>query len=432
MTKVLKDTTLNTLLLLSLIVACIITYYPILNNDFLYLWDDQWVVMNHYTGNGINWHNIWEILTSYYHGQYAPLNEYLYLVLYSINGYDSTIFHLASLLLHIVNTCLIYYILKKLLELHENTHSPSLIAWLAALIFAIHPFNVESVAWMSASKVLVYTLFYLLATIAYLKYLQYKKIRYYIITLVLFICSFLGKEQAVTFPLWLLLLHWFKNDNLTNKKIWIRLIPFFLLSIFFGVITMLSQSADGQGVLTDESTYPFWQRIVYACYAFTEYLFKCIIPYKLSYLYPFPAVIGTPLPKWLLIYPLLITIIIYLLQQNLKEKAILFSIFFFSLHIILVLHIIPLSRYTIIADRYVYLASIGIAFLIAYSIIYLYKALKISGRKLIIFLAIGYVFTLNIYTHSRCKVWHNSDTLKYQLKELLQHRNDYTSNIYNK
>ena len=179
------------------------------------------VVMNYYTESGINIQNIWNILTEFYHGQYAPFNEFLYLSLYSVFGYNPFVFHLASLLIHIVNSCLVFIVLKKLLALSgriPERDKVNLISFITALTFCIHPFNVESVAWMSASKVLVYAFFYLLATYTFLLYLERKKKRFYVYTVVLFIFSFLGKEQAVVFPLCMILIYWLLNYKLSDKK----------------------------------------------------------------------------------------------------------------------------------------------------------------------------------------------------------------------
>ena len=150
-----------------LIVVGFLVYYPILSNQLLDYWDDQWVVMNHYTEGGFNLQNIWSILTEFYHGQYAPFNEFLYLFLYTTFGYNPFVFHLASLVIHVINSCLVFILLKKILVLNARLQSAKvihLISFITALIFCIHPFNVESVAWMSASKIIVYALFYFLAT----------------------------------------------------------------------------------------------------------------------------------------------------------------------------------------------------------------------------------------------------------------------------
>ena len=175
-----------------LIVVGFLVYYPILSNQLLDYWDDQWVVMNHYTESGINIQNIWNILTEFYHGQYAPFNEFLYLFLYTAFGYNPFVFHLASLLIHVINSCLVFILLKKILILSGKVEliKVQMIAFITALIFCIHPFNVESVAWMSASKIIVYALFYFLATYTFLLFLERGKIRFYIYTIILFTFSF--------------------------------------------------------------------------------------------------------------------------------------------------------------------------------------------------------------------------------------------------
>ena len=206
-------------------------YFPVLGNDFLYQWDDQWVVMNHYTEGGLGLRNLWAILTGFHQGQYAPLNEGLYLILYAAVGYNPFWFHLASLALHAVNACLVYFCLCRLLSISSKfgVQRTQLIAFFASLLFAVHPFNVEAVAWISASKVLIYSFYYLLATLAFLSCLKHGKVKYYLLTLLLFVCSFLGKEQAVTFPLWMLLIYWLAGYSFKERKVWFSVTPFLLL-----------------------------------------------------------------------------------------------------------------------------------------------------------------------------------------------------------
>ncbi|SFK34082.1 hypothetical protein SAMN05216357_101371 [Porphyromonadaceae bacterium KH3CP3RA] len=409
-------------------VSAVVVYYPILNNQLLDFWDDQWVVMNYYTEGGFTIQNIWRILTEFYHGQYAPFNEYLYLVLYSIAGYNPFVFHLASLILHIVNTCLVFLVTEKLLTLCGKIDIKIIppVSLITSLIFCVHPFNVESVAWMSASKVLVYALFYLLATYTFLCYMKTAKTRFYIYTLLLYVFSFLGKEQAVVFPLWMLLIYWLLNRQLSDRKVWMATLPFFLLSVVFGIITIYSQYADGGGFLAGNDNYPLWQRIVFACYAYLEYLFKITFPFKLSYLYPFPSAIGDPLPNWLLVYPAVILIIAASLWTFIRQWPVAFGLLFFTVHIAIALHIIPLSRFAIVADRYAYLAVIGIGFILAYYGVMLYNGLKKRSLKLLtVMLFAGYLLYFGIYAHQRTYTWYDTDALKKELRELLKQRNDY-------
>lgn len=392
-------------------------YYPILGNDFLDFWDDQWVVMNSYTERGINIENLWAILTDFYHGQYAPFNEYLYLLLFNIAGYDPCVFHLASILIHSMNACLVFIVFRQILVLSNRVDLErlDLISFVTALLFAIHPFNVESVAWMSASKVLVYALFYLLATYTFLLYLINNKFVFYVFTLILFICSFWGKEQAVTFPVWLFLLLLCFN----RQKAWCLLLPFLFLSFWFGITTMISQGVNGEGLLTENTTYSLGQRLVYGCYSFFEYLFKSIFPIKLSYLYPFPAQVGEPLPIWLLTYPLLLFVLLVAFRKQLSKWPVALGLLIFTIHIIIALHIIPLARYAIVADRYAYISTIGICFIISY-----YVTKRLNNKSVCCFFAI-YILYMGIYSNQRTYVWYNTDTLKQELRDLLQRRDNY-------
>ncbi|MDR1171778.1 MAG: hypothetical protein LBL24_04915 [Bacteroidales bacterium] len=403
----------------------VILYLPLLKNQLLDFWDDQWAVMNEYTEGGFHLHNLWRILTEFYHGQYAPLNEYLYLALYEFFGYNPFHFHLASMLLHVANIGLAYATLRKLLILsgRVDRKNVNILSFLTILIFAVHPCNVESVAWMSASKVLVYALFYFGATYTFLLYIEKRKSIYYVWTALLYVLSFLGKDQAVTFPLWMLLVYWFLNFKLTDKPVWKTTIPFFVLSLVFGIVTMLSQSVSGQGVLTDAPAYPLWQRGVYGCYSLMEYLSKSLFPFKLSYLYPFPSAIGDPLPQWLLLYPALLIVIVVCLWKFLSHWALKFGLLFFLIHMAIVLNVVELSRFSIIADRYLYVALMGIGFITAYFLIC--QKMKPPGKIAVCTLFACYVLYLGIYSGMRIHAWHDTDTLKKEMRDLLKQRDDY-------
>lgn len=406
-----------------LVTAVFLVYYPILGNDFLDFWDDQWVVMNTYTEQGFVVENMWSVLTDFYHGQYAPFNEYLYLSLFNIAGYNPFVFHLASMLLHALNVCLVFIMLKQILTLSHRIDSNRInpITFLTALLFAIHPFNVESVAWMSASKVLVYALFYLLATYTFLLYLKNSRFIFYVLTLFLFLFSFFGKEQAVAFPVWLSFILLFHN----KQKMWRLLVPFFILSFWFGITTMVSQGVNGEGVLTENVTYPFGQRLVYACYSFFEYLFKSAFPVKLSYLYPFPTTVGESLPIWLSVYPMLLIVLIMAFRKLLCEWPIALGLGVFLIHIIIALHIIPLSRYAVVADRYAYISTIGVCFIISY------YTIKYLNNKFVCAICVTYIMYMGICSNQRTYVWHDTDTLKEELRGLLRRRENYNMEYSN-
>lgn len=426
-----KSLTLSNAWRISLLICLtVLAYYPVFTHRFLYNWDDQWVVQNVYTDSGLTLLNLRDVLTEYYNGQYAPVNETWYILLHAINGYDPFVFHTGSLLIHIANVLLVYSFLKQLLRLAATFSEVSVnrISFISALLLALHPFLVESVAWLSASKIIIYVLFYLLALKAYLKYIETNKRSWYWLTIGYFLLSFGGKEQAVTLPLTLLLLDYTLQRNLRSKKVWQEKIPFVLLTLAGGIITILSQADNGQGLLGSGKDYPIYQKIIFASYCLTEYLIKCVLPVNLMYIYPFPNPIGEPLPLRFWIYPFAIVATALLFLSFWKQRWIFFGICFFLIHLTTVLHLIPMSRFTIIADRYVYLSAVGVMFIIAY----LYDKMITEKKAYTAVLVTGmlcYCLCLGLYTHARSKVWHNGATLKKEVHDIVKERPDYKTRI---
>lgn len=332
----LKDLCANpvtALILLALV--CLVTYWRVVSLQFQTMWDDQWEVINYYTSSGLSPANLWAVLTEFYHGQYAPVNEYYYITLYTLFGYDPFWFHLGSLLIHIGNVMLAYMFVSRLLSKIGVVAIDSIgrIAFFTALLLAVHPMTVEVVAWISASKSLLYVFFYLSALHFYLSYTVTGKPWHLFFTAFAFVLSFGAKEQAVTLPVCLLLIDYALGRGFLNKKLWVEKFPFFLLSVFFGIITMYSQADTGEGVLSGEDHYPFYQNVLFASYSVVEYITKLLVPVKLSYLYPFPNIIGDSVPLRFWVYPFVIMALVVTLWTFWKQKWVFFGISFFFLHI---------------------------------------------------------------------------------------------------
>lgn len=405
---------------LMLIPIVILVYCPVINYDFQYQWDDHWVVMNHYTTGGFHWSNIYHIFTDFYHGQYSPLNQMNYLIIYSLFNYSPSAFHLANLGWHLLNVLLVFAFLDTFLNSSPklSTSNNRKIAFFTAFIWGIHPVNVEAVSWLSASKILIYSSFYLFALLSYLKFCKTRNILYYWWTLILFFCSFLAKEQAVVFSLCILLIDYFQGKNLKYVQFWEEKLPFLLLTIYWGTITILSQGISNNGL-----TYSFSERIFLGCYTLFEYLTKCLLPFKLSYLYPFPILPGEFIPLRFWFYPMILLLVVYCIYL-LRKNIILFASAFFLIHIIVALHFISISRFTVTADRYIYISCISICFFVIYIFfdkIYNTKRLK----KLLLTSCLGlYFLYLGIYSNSYTKEWQNSNSLKKELRLLLKERKD--------
>jgi len=405
---------------------CVAVYWPVFFNRFQLKWDDWWVVMNDYTEGGFYAENIIAIFTEFYHGQYAPVNELYYLSLYTLFGYDPFWFHTASLLVHVCNVMLFFFLIKRLLQRSESFTRVSVfrISFISALLMAVHPFLVEAVAWMSASKCILWAFFYLLALHTYMSWYYRQRTGYYLLTIIFFVLSFGGKEQAVTLPVCLLLFDYVMKRNMRSAAVWLEKVPFFMLSAAFILVTFLSQYVNEEGILSGQPLHPWYQNIAFAAYSMTEYFIKSVLPLRLSYLYPFPNLPTESMPWHYIIYPLVVLFVTIGFRQYWKQRWIAFGMGFFLTQVTVISNIIPTSRYAIIADRYVYLAAAGVFFLIAWLTD---QALQQRPRfkQAIITGITVYILALGMYANQRTRVWRDSDTLKKEIQETLKARSDY-------
>jgi len=398
----------------SLILLAGAIYLKMLSNDFQMQWDDQWMVYNSYTKSGFTFENIKKIFTEFNGGQYAPINQLYYVLLHAFFGYDPFWYHLGSLVIHICNVILIFFLLKKLLFLSKEfpTEMITRIAFITALLMDVHPFLVEAVAWVSASKVILYAFFYILALHSYLKFLETNSFKHYLFSLFCFCLSLGCKEQAVTFPICLLLMDYFIGRNLKSPAVWYEKIIFFVLALAFGLLTIYAQGS--MDSFTHNVGVKYGANMLYACYGLIEYITKCIVPINLLYLYPFPELIGSSISTRFWINPLIILVVLFSFWEYMKQKSIFFGVAFFLIHILLVLHFLPMSRFAIVADRYAYLSSIGAFFIIAILFNHV-VAKRIKYYKTIAFAGVLYVLALALYAQERTAVWKNSSALKKQI-----------------
>ncbi len=424
----------NFLFISLLVCITFIVYLPTLNNLLLTGsngWDDGWQVTNFYTEGGLNWENIKYIFIEPYFGQYSPINQLMYLLIYNIAEYNPFYYHLTSLLLHIINSCLVFFILKNLLEFSNKIESAQRInniAFITTLFFALHPLQVEAVAWVSASKVVLFSLFYLIGTLTFIQHLKTRKRTFYFLTILCFILSYGSKEQALTFPVWILFVYWVYGINIRKVKTWLQVLPFFVLSIVLGLFFLLALSRTTNGELN--TLYPLWQRFFYASYSIAEYFTKWFFPYKLLFYYPFPNQVGEALPTWLFAYPILLITILAIFWEYISHWVISTGLLFFLLHIALMLHIIPMDRSMITSDRYTYLASIGFAFIVSYLFFILADKWK-KYRKGLFFVLFSIFVVLGTYSHNRVKAWHDSGSIKNVLnKQKNKDENQTTTKLF--
>jgi tetratricopeptide (TPR) repeat protein len=345
--------------------------------------------------------NIRKIFSSFFIGNYHPLAILSTSIDYALGGLDPKVYHLTNVALHLLNTILVF---RFVFLLTANSVS----GFLTALVWAIHPMHVESVAWISERKDVLYTFFFFLSLISYLHYTKTGISKYYFSAILLFICSILSKGQAVVLSPILFLIDYLLQRN-WNKRVLFEKLPFFILSVLFGIIAIYAQ--DKSINMIGSSIY---KSFFYGCHSFLIYSYKAVIPVNLSAFYPYSLNADGSIPLSVYLAPLacfLIFILIY--KYGKTNRMFLFGSLFFIVSIFPVLQFLPVGR-TMISERYSYVPYLGI-FIIAGDTI---QKIKQSGSKwalklnpYINYAVAGIVLMLVISTRQRCKVWKDSVSL---------------------
>jgi len=388
-----KDLNFLSLELGLILIITLVAYLPVFKAGFV--WDDTDYIRNNQMIRSID---LEAFFSKYVMGNYHPLTMLAFAIEYKFFGLNETGYHTINLLFHLANVLLVYY---AVFLLSKKTN----VALITALLFGIHPLHTESVAWISELKDLLYTSFFLGAYIFYLQYLDKKQNRFYLIALLLFLFSLLSKAMAVSLPLLLLLTDYFKGRKM-NLKTWIEKVPFLLLAIIFGIVAVLAQQSSK--AIQDISIYSFPQRIVFACYGFITYLWKSFFPLYQSAFYPYPIKSGESLPARFYIYPFSVLALLALVIYSSRfTKKIFFGMGFFSLTIFLVLQLLPVGA-AVMADRYSYIPSIGIFYLVGEGFHWLWnKKGRIPAMTLMIIFALFFSFI----TYTRNTIWKSGITL---------------------
>lgn len=385
---------------LGLTVAVFIVFSNSLGNDFTNWDDDDYVTRNGYIKD-LSLSGLKNIFTVYVSSHYHPLTLLSLACDYHIWGYNPGGYIWSNILLHILSSIVLMLLLYKL------THN-LVASFLLSLLFAIHPMRVESVVWISERKDVLYVFFYLLALWCYQQFcVGENKKKNYLLTLLFFFVSLLAKASAVTLPLMLLLFDYFNKRRFNIKTAIFEKIPFFILSLIFGLVAIDAQSMESPNI------YPFYVHVFLATYALSFYLFKFLAPFYQSAIIPFPEIAAGILPlKYylsILIIPLLIFIPVYYKKY---QRVVVFGILFFMIPLWPILIKFPIGP-AFLAERYTYVPHIGLAFITAYFYAAYTRKRNLKHdfkNKFFIVLLLFFVF-FAIKTVHRNKVWVNNFTL---------------------
>jgi len=404
--------------LIAILVVTFIAYLPSINGEFLN-WDDDIYILNNPSLTSLSIDNIKIIFSEFYYGLYNPLTNLSWAIDYSLAELNPFIFHFHNIVLHLLNVVLIFLLFKNYLIKNKE------IAIITASLFAIAPIHVESVAWITERKDVLYTAYYLISIIFYLRYIDEKKNKFLLLAFLSFVFSIFSKGMAASLPLLLIVIDYFKNRKLFAIKTILEKIPFFIISLIMGILNIFAQR-DFYGIRKD--VYSISEQISFSSYSFVQYIIKSFIPYKLSAFYPYPEE-STSSEFWLFIIPVFIIIGVFIYSIIKKRKNIVLGISFFVLNIIFVLQLFLHNTEAIISERYAYLSSIGIYFLFALLINYFKE--KNNNKNLIKYSFIILLLIFSIMSFNRNKVWQNDLTLFLDAHEKQPNSYIITNNIGN-
>jgi protein O-mannosyl-transferase len=386
--------------ILFLIAASFLAYYPTLTFEFVH-WDDLVYVMGNDMITSVNWINLKKIFSTYFQGNYHPLILISFLYDYHFFKYAASGYHLHNLVLHIVNAVLVYSFFFHLLKKNSN------VAVTVALLFALHPMHVESVAWVSERKDVLYTAWYFLSLLSYLFFLQKGRSFYYFLALLFFLFSCLSKAQAVTLPLVLLLIDYMILQKFEWKTI-VQKIPFFLLSLIFGIIAVFAQRASSY---INPLDIPVFQSLFYAPYSLWVYLMKFLAPVFQTAIYDYPVTLQGTIPWYLYFSPVIFPVLLFAVWKTWKNyKYVTFGILFFLATIFPVLQFLPVGS-AVVAERYSYIPYIGLSAIIAIAFWENRSKLKLKNKNILDASAIFILILMIFLTWNRTYAWQNSIAL---------------------
>ncbi len=379
-----------------------VAFFPSLSNGFTNFDDNAYLTDNPLV-RSLSPENIKRIFTTTQpHTVFSPLVTLTFALEYRIWGLDPFGFHAVNLLLHALNALLVFFLIRTVSRSRK-------MAFFTSLLFALHPLRVESVAWVTERKDLLFTFFFLLALHFYSYYLKKDSGRDYLFTLLFFSCAILSKMSALALPAVLLLMDW-KFDDKISKKRWLEKLPFAVILLLYGASSWNSVRAFSVG---NAGQNPVGLQPVMAqnsLWVIPFYIQKAIWPFRLSAHYPTDMRFFMP-PLWLSIFYSLVLIGgSFLLLKKFRREWLWGWVFFFItlLQVFAVIwHFFP------VANRYSYLPAIGLSYIIVMAVSQIGDKLARWKRikplwAVIVISALAYLGTASFV---RCHTWKDSISL---------------------
>ena len=386
-----------------LISIIFLTYSPSLFNGFVN-WDDDVHVTENQFIQTLDLDHAIDIFTSTVNSTYIPLTSLTFAIEHHFFGHNPFIYHFNNLLLHIIVTVMVF-----IFAFYCGLSSRA--SLIGAIIFGLHPMHVESVAWITERKDVLYATFYMLSILTYCRYLQIinstrphsKATRVFLLVILLAILSVLAKPMALSLPLILLLIDWYFKRKFCARLVLEKIYIIALYVPIVWVTYFLNARPIGE--------YPLRSILIWLwCLVFYLRKFFVLDYFVLFYKLPSPVTLNNfSYLSTALMFAILIGVLLYFC----KRRLFIFSFLFYFLSIFFVLRFDASADGNIVADRFMYLSSVGLCLFLGYagnqllSICENSKTLRAFSRALCLIM----FSVLIISTVNQIGVWNSGVTL---------------------
>lgn len=394
--------------LLIIAFSVFVSYINVFRAGFVDWDDNSYVTENKRVLQGLTFENIKWSFTNLTLGFYYPLTWLSHLADVSLYGLKPWGHHLTSLIIHLLNVFLLFALLKK--GGLEETKS-----FFISLIFAVHPLNVESVAWISERKNILAAFFIFIGIYFYIEYLNNNKTSNYFKTVLSYIAGLMAKPIVVIFPFNLILIEILSEKEsftivktlrerwkkyLNNKIVMIAVIP------IFTYLTIIAQKRIA--ALGNTTAFPFEQRLANAIFSYLRYIYQFLFPTKLTAFYPH---LRDNYSNSMLALNIALLMGIFLATLFLwkRQKIYLIGFSWFFINLLPVIGIIQVGSQGS-ADRYMYIPMLGLIVILVFGIFAIFEKIK-TGSKYAVYVLAIIAILFGIKTFKQSEVWLNSENL---------------------
>ena len=332
-------------------------------------------------------------------GHYWPLVYTTFWLEHKLWGFDPTGYHIVNVLLHLANTLLLCHLMRRLAV-------PG--AWVVAAVFAVHPLHVESVAWVIERKDVLSGLFYLASALVWMRFVEQSRRGWYVCSLVLYAAGLLSKSIVITLPVALLLWHWWQQGRVTSADL-LRLVP-------FGVVGLITTVGDLSFYQSREALalgYSLTERVLIAAHALWFYAGKLLWPSELAVVYPrWDIRVADPLAWGYVIAAAALALTLWCFRHQVGRGP-LAGVLFFVVTLSPVLGFVDYGymQFALVADRFQYLAGIGVMAVVIGAVTYGVRRLPDWWQKGAWVVASVAVVVLGLLTWRQASIWRDDETL---------------------